>query len=88
MPELHETIMGRRLIEHTLPEIATQLKRVADCLEKKEEPLILPEDVGTVSDLIELLKRYSLNWPVTFASEGVTLTEVLPDSITVKIQCP
>ena len=34
MPELHETLMGRKLIEHTLPEIARQLARVADALEK------------------------------------------------------
>jgi hypothetical protein len=40
MAELHETIMGRKLIEHTLPEIAEQLKRIADALEnanKREE---------------------------------------------------
>jgi hypothetical protein len=34
MPELHETIMGRKLIEHTLPEIARQLERIADAMEK------------------------------------------------------
>lgn len=34
MPELHETLMGRKLIEHTLPNIADQLKRIADALEK------------------------------------------------------
>ena len=34
MAELHETLMGRKLIEHTLPEIADQLKRIADALEK------------------------------------------------------
>lgn len=34
MPELHETLMGKKLIEHTLPEIATQLKRIADILEE------------------------------------------------------
>ena len=36
MAELHETIMGRKLIEHTLPEIAEQLKRIADILETKK----------------------------------------------------
>ncbi len=36
MAELHETLMGRKLIEHTLPEIADQLKRIADALEDKE----------------------------------------------------
>ena len=34
MPELHQTIMGKRLIEHTLPDIAYQLKRIADLLEE------------------------------------------------------
>lgn len=33
--QLHETVMGRKLIEHTLPEIAEQLKRIADSLENK-----------------------------------------------------
>lgn len=35
MIQLHETIMGKRLIEGTLPDIADQLKRIADTLEKK-----------------------------------------------------
>lgn len=35
MPELHETIMGRKLIEHTLPDIGSQLKRIADAMEKQ-----------------------------------------------------
>lgn len=34
MIQLHETIMGKRLIEGTLPDIADQLKRIADSLEK------------------------------------------------------
>jgi len=34
MAELHETIMGRKLIEHTLPNIGEQLERIADALEK------------------------------------------------------
>jgi len=33
MPELHETLMGKKLIEHTLPEIARQLERIADALD-------------------------------------------------------
>ena len=36
MAELHNTIMGKRLIEHTLPEIARQLSRIADSLENKQ----------------------------------------------------
>jgi hypothetical protein len=34
MVELHQTIMGRKLIEHDIPEISRQLKRIADSLEK------------------------------------------------------
>ena len=33
MQELHQTLMGRRLIEHDIPEIHVQLKRIADALE-------------------------------------------------------
>ena len=52
MPELHETMMGRRLIEHTLPEIAEQLKRVADALENNNVELIrLKERYKTLSEL-------------------------------------
>jgi hypothetical protein len=36
MTELHNTIMGRKLIEHDIPEIAKQLKRIADILEKQK----------------------------------------------------
>jgi len=38
MPELHDTLMGRKLIEGTLPEIARQLERIADTLEKNQKP--------------------------------------------------
>ena len=36
MPEFYQTLMGRKLIEGTLPDIADQLKRIADALEDKE----------------------------------------------------
>lgn len=32
-PEFFQTPMGRRYYEHTLPELAKQLERVADALE-------------------------------------------------------
>ena len=38
MSDLHQTIMGRKLIEHDLPEIHTQLKRIADVMEVKNNP--------------------------------------------------
>lgn len=48
MPELHETLMGRKLIESTLPNIAKQLERIANSLEEKKE---------SFSDVIELIKH-------------------------------
>lgn len=33
---LHETVMGKRLIEGTLPKIARALERIADATEKQE----------------------------------------------------
>lgn len=52
MPQLHETIMGRELIEGTLPTIAKQLQRVANALEKKNNALeILKEKYRTLSAL-------------------------------------
>ena len=33
--QLHETVMGRRLIEHTLPKIARALERVADAMDRE-----------------------------------------------------
>jgi DNA repair ATPase RecN len=44
--------MGRKLIEHTLPEIAEQLKRVADALENNNVELVrLKERYKTLSEL-------------------------------------
>jgi hypothetical protein len=37
MAELHNTLMGKKLIKHTLPEIARQLERIADALESKQQ---------------------------------------------------
>ena len=36
MPEFYQTLMGRKLIEGTLPDIANQLERIANALEDKE----------------------------------------------------
>ena len=35
--ELHETVMGRRLIEHTLPKIGNALEKIAKGMEKPKE---------------------------------------------------
>ena len=52
MAELHNTVMGKRLIEHTFPEIARQLERIADALENKSKPGPM------VSSLTSLAKTY------------------------------
>lgn len=36
MPSLHDTHMGRKLIEGVIPDIAHQLERIAVALESKE----------------------------------------------------
>lgn len=56
MPELHNTIMGKRLIEHTLPEIVRQLERIADALEQKKK-----ED--EVSNTTSAFRNYINNYP-------------------------
>lgn len=54
MIELHNTIMGRRLIEHDIPEIHTQLKRIGNILENKQNnPFI---DVLELIDFLEQLE--------------------------------
>ena len=37
MGELHETLLGRRLIEDTIPNIASSLKRIADNIDSSKE---------------------------------------------------
>lgn len=53
MAELHNTIMGKKLIEHTLPEIARQLERIADSLEKPKY------SESMLSSLDSLAKHYT-----------------------------
>ena len=62
MAELHETLMGRRLIEGVIPDIAQQLERIANTLEKKEKNMAEItrmedlEDKITVKGLLEFLE--------------------------------
>lgn len=49
MPTLHETLMGRKLIEGTLPDIAEQLKRIADTMQNKAKE----EDARRVVEFLE-----------------------------------
>jgi hypothetical protein len=54
---LHETVMGQRLIEGTLPDIAHQLKRIADSLEKltesKSVSFGIDEEISEEDDWLE-----------------------------------
>lgn len=54
MTELHNTLMGRRLIEHDIPEIHSQLKRIADVLETKNNPTM--EYIWFIEELEALTK--------------------------------
>ena len=40
MADLHNTVMGKKLIEHTFPEIARQLERIADSMENNDSALL------------------------------------------------
>ena len=40
MADLHNTVMGKKLIEHTFPEIAKQLERIADSMENNDSALL------------------------------------------------
>lgn len=62
-PQLHETLMGRKLIEGTLPEIAKQLERIADALEKKEESFIdVSKLIKTIPNDTELGENIRQLW--------------------------
>lgn len=62
MPELHNTVMGKRLIEHTLPEIARQLERIANVLEEKNTPKSFKTFVDHYQDDKELGKKIREIW--------------------------
>lgn len=50
--ELHETILGRRLIESTMPRIADALERIAASLELIVVPT--PIELGTTAGDVEI----------------------------------
>jgi hypothetical protein len=55
--ELHDTIMGRRLIEHHIPEIHRQLERIAKALEKANTLKETEIKEQAMKDLNELAKK-------------------------------
>ena len=71
MAELHETIMGRRLIEGTLPEIADQLKSIADTLDYDKsmwlgkEVQIYPGDTRSKWGKIVDMNAYGVTFLIT-----------------------
>jgi hypothetical protein len=74
--ELHQTIMGKRLIESTLPDIAHQLKRIADSLEKLTENKSVSANVG---ESLHMMTSFPMVDPFTSESEidSEYLTRVL-----------
>ena len=40
MADLHNTVMGKKLIEHTFPEIVRQLERIANSMENNDSALL------------------------------------------------
>ena len=70
--ELHNTLMGKRLIEGTLPDIAHQLKRIADSLEKLTESKSVSTNIG---ESLHMMTSFPMVDP--FSSESETDTEYL-----------
>ena len=70
--ELHNTVMGKRLIEGTLPDIAHQLKRIADSLEKLTESKSVSTNIG---ESLHMMTSFPMVDP--FSSESETDTEYL-----------
>lgn len=52
MAELHQTGMGQKLIEHTLPNIGDQLKRIADVLENKAKGETIQVNMSAIDELV------------------------------------
>lgn len=52
MAELHDTLIGKKLIEYTLPTIAKQLEKIANAIDVKDIEIIkLKERYKTLSEL-------------------------------------
>jgi hypothetical protein len=64
--ELHNTVMGKRLIESTLPDIAHQLKRIADSLEKLTESKSVSTNLG---ESLHMMTSFPMVNPFTSESE-------------------
>jgi len=64
--ELHNTIMGRRLIEGTLPDLVQQLKRIADSLEKLTESKSVSANLG---ESLHMMTSFPMVNPFTSESE-------------------
>ena len=64
MAELHETRMGKTLIDHTFPKIAKQLERIADTLEKVVDIAKAEQSVRSDSDYVDKLMCESMFKPI------------------------
>jgi len=53
MADFHNTVMGKRLIEHTFPEIARHLERIADALEADKKVKELSAFGKSLSSLVD-----------------------------------
>ena len=60
MPQFHETVMGSRFIEGTVPRIAKTLERIANSLEEmlKEDPEPQTDKLPRALELLKVSKRF------------------------------
>ena len=64
--ELHQTVMGQRLILGTLPDIVHQLQRIADSLEKLTESKSVSANIG---ESLHMMTSFPMVDPFTSTSE-------------------
>jgi hypothetical protein len=64
--ELHNTIMGRRLIEGTLPNLVHQLSRIADSLEKLTESKSVSPNID---ETLHMMTSFPMVNPFTSESD-------------------
>ncbi len=71
MQELHNSVMGRRLIEHHIPEIHVQLKRIADALEVlSKRELVKIQKKEKASSGLNLIKVKPGQYQATFNDDN------------------
>ena len=87
MTAFHETIYGKRFFDSQLPKLIKELGRIADALEKQNEPIIVEqeENENEIEEIFdEVEKVLDLNYNPTFTDDvGPHYLDKLDDDIAI-----